>query len=125
MGAGAQTGGDSGEQDRSQRADRGIVVLTGEHEPLVADGQGGVDLAGVLGGDEQGLAQAAIAGLGRSAVAVGLAGRVGGRDQSGEGADRGQVGESCWVAESSEDLGAQTRPAPGTERTIPAGSALS
>ena len=74
MGAGAQTGGDSGEQDRGQRADRGIVVLTGEHEPLVADGQGGVDLAGVVGGDEQ---------------------------------------------------GAQTRPAPGTERTIPAGSALS
>ena len=54
MGAGAQTGGDSGEQDRGQRADRGIVVLTGEHEPLVADGQGGVDLAGVVGGDEQG-----------------------------------------------------------------------
>ena len=76
MGAGAQTGGDSGEQDRSQRADRGIVVLTGEHEPLVT-GQGGVDLAGVLGGDGTGLAQAAIAGLGRSAVAVGLAGRVG------------------------------------------------
>src|SRR6185295_16769659 len=70
-----------------------------------ADGQGGVDLAGVVGGDEQGLAQAGIAGLGRSAVAVGLAGGVGGRDQPGEGADRGQVGESCWVAESSEDLG--------------------
>jgi hypothetical protein len=34
-----------------------------------------------------------------------LAGGVGGRDQPGEGADRGQVGESCWVAESSEDLG--------------------
>src|SRR4029077_3485092 len=84
VGAGAQTGGDSGEQDRSQRTDRGIVVLTGEHEPLVADGQGGGDLAGVVGGDEQGLAQAAIAGLGRSAVAVGLAGGVGGRDQPGE-----------------------------------------
>ena len=40
----------------------------------------------------------------------GLAGGVGGRDQPGEGADRGQVGESCWVAESSEDLGCLSAP---------------
>ena len=88
-------------------------MLAVEHEPVVAGGEGGVDLAGVVGGDERGFAQAGVAGLGESAVAVGLAGGVSGGDQAGEGADRGEVGESCCVAESSEDSAARR---PGRRR---------
>lgn len=53
----AQAGDDPGEQHGGDGAQRGGVVAAGlAHEPLVAGGQGGVDLAGVIGGEKQRLA---------------------------------------------------------------------
>jgi len=43
------------------------------HEPLVAGGKGGVGLAGVVGGEEERLAQAGVALFGRAAGGFGEA----------------------------------------------------
>jgi hypothetical protein len=68
----AQTGNDPGAQhggDGAQR--RGVVAAGLAHQPLVAGGKGGVGLAGVIGGQEQRLAQAGVAVFGRAAGGVG------------------------------------------------------
>lgn len=50
----AQTGGDPGQQDGGDGAQRGGVVFpVVDHQPVVAGGEGGVGLAGVVGGHEQ------------------------------------------------------------------------
>ena len=70
----AQAGDDPGEQhggDGAQR--RGVVAAGLAHEPLVAGGQGGVGLAGVVGGQEQRLTEAGVAVFGRAAGGVGEA----------------------------------------------------
>src|SRR5215217_7433045 len=68
----AQARDDAGEQDRRDGAQGGGVVAGGVgHQPLVAGGQGGIDLAGVVSGHEQRLAQAGVALLGRATVVVG------------------------------------------------------
>ena len=73
-------------------------------QSLVAGGQGGVGLAGVVGGQEQRLAEAGVAVFGRAAGGVGEARGVLVGDQPGEGPGRGQAGEPVGVAESAADL---------------------
>jgi hypothetical protein len=49
-----------------------VVVLAGlDHEPLVAGGEGGVQAAGVVSGQQQRLAQHRVTGLGGAAVLAG------------------------------------------------------
>ncbi len=56
-GVGAEAGGDAGEQRGGDVAERGVVVFAFDgHQPVVAGCEGGVDLAGVVGGEEQGFA---------------------------------------------------------------------
>jgi hypothetical protein len=70
-------GDDAGEQGGGDVAQRGVVVFSGlDHEPVVLGGQGGVEAAGLVGADEQGLAQQRVAAFGRSAVTPGDAGGV-------------------------------------------------
>ena len=84
----AQAGDDAGEQHGGDGARRRGVVSAGvAHEPLVAGGQGGVGLAGVVGGLEQRLAQAGVALFGRAAGGVGEA-----RRSSGGGRARRRTG---------------------------------
>jgi hypothetical protein len=80
------------------------------HESLVAGGQGGVGLAGVVGGQEQRLAEAGVAVFGRAAAGLGEARGVLVGDQSGEGPGRGQAGEPLGVAEAAADLAGKDLP---------------
>jgi hypothetical protein len=87
------------------------VVAAGlAHEPLVAGGEGGVGLAGVIGGQEQRFAQASVALLGRAAGSVGEPGGVLVGYQPGEGSGRGQAGEPVGVAEPAADLTSEDLP---------------
>ena len=64
-GAGPPAGDDAGQQGGGDVAERGVVVLAaGDHEPVVAGGEGGVDAAGLVGRHEQGFAERGVAGLG-------------------------------------------------------------
>jgi hypothetical protein len=90
------------------------VVAAGlAHEPLVAGGQGGVGLAGVVGGQEQRLAQAGVAVFGRAASGVGEPGAVLVRDEPRERPGRGQASEPAWVSESAANLGGEDLPDTG------------
>jgi hypothetical protein len=77
------------------------------HEPLVAGGQDGVGLAGVVGGQEQRLAQAGVTVFGRAASGVGEPRGVLVRDQPRERPGRGQASEPAGVPESAADLGGE------------------
>jgi hypothetical protein len=80
------------------------VVFAGVgHQPVVFGGQGGVEPAGVVSGEEQRLAQHGVAPFGRSTVPAGHAGGVQGGDQAGVGTDTGQRGEPSWIAKAAED----------------------
>ena len=74
-----------------------------DDEPVVARRDGGVDLACVVGGHVQRLAQAGVAGLGRPTRVGGLSGAVLVGDEAGERADGGEVGEPGGVAEAAGD----------------------
>ena len=101
---GFPAGGDAGEQGGGDVAERGGVVFAGvDHEPVVGGGEGGVEPSGLVGADEQGLAQQRVAAFGGSSVAPGDAGGVEGGHQSAEGADGGQGVEPGGVAEATED----------------------
>jgi hypothetical protein len=89
------------------------VVLARVAQPLVAGGQGGVDLAGVVGGEEQRLAQHVVTGLGDSGTFVAEAGLVDLGHQPGVVADRGQIPEPLGVAEPAQDGRGQGGPDPG------------
>ncbi len=80
-----------------------VLALDG-HQAVVALSEGGVDFAGVIGGDEQRFTKAGVTGLGRPAGNRCVSGVVSSRDETGEGSDAGEVAESAGVAESSEDL---------------------
>jgi hypothetical protein len=70
---------------------RGVVVLAAVgHEAVVFGSQGGIETAGLIGADEQGLAQKVIATLGGTAVASRDARGVQGRDKPAERPHRGQ-----------------------------------
>ena len=103
---------------------RSCGVCPGDHEPVVAGGQGGVDAAGLVGGHEQGLAQRCVAGLGRRAVVAAGAGGGQGGDQAAERAGSGQGPEPGRVAEAGQDLRPLMAPTPGTEVMMPAGSSV-
>ena len=75
--------------------------------------QGGVGLAGVVGGQEQRFAEAGVAVFGRAADRVGEARGVLVGDQPGEGPGRGQAGEPVRVAEAAADLGGEDLAHPG------------
>jgi hypothetical protein len=66
--ADAPTGGDAGEQDGGDVADRRVVVSFGVHEPLIFRGESRVGFAGLVGGAEEGFAQQCVAGLGEPVV---------------------------------------------------------
>ena len=93
------------------------------HEPLVAGGQGGVDLAGVVGGQEQRFAQAGVAVFGRAAAGLGEARGVLVGDEPGEGPGRGQAGEPVGFPSRPRIWAARILPTPGTDSTMWSGSA--
>src|SRR5579884_4202957 len=110
-GALAQVGSDNAE---------GLEVAGAALDDLdgVEAGELGVEMAGVVGGAEQGGAKQARAGLGHGlAFAVGLAGLGGPGSQAGEGAEAGATGEAAGVA----DQGGQSRSADGGDTGQAAG----
>src|SRR6202171_5013536 len=102
--AGAPTGGDAGEQDGGDVADRRVVVSFGVHEPLVFRGGLRVGFAGLGGGGEEGFAQQCVAGLGEPVVVFCLSGLADLGDQAGIGADGGQGVEPVRVADAAGDV---------------------
>ena len=97
-----------------------------DDQAVVALGEGGVDVAGVIGGHVQGLAQRRVAGLGDPAVAVDQSGLVDLGHQPGERTNPGQVGEAVEVPGAAEDRGGEDAArCPGVEATMPSGSAWS
>ena len=119
----APTGGDAGEQDGGDVADRRLVVSFGVHEPLVFRGELRVGFAGLVGGGEEGFAQQCVAGFGEPVVVFCLSGLADLGDQPGIGADGGQGVEPVRVADAAGDDGAGDRPDAGAEAMIPVGSA--
>ena len=104
-GAGPPAGDDPGEQGGGDVAERGVVMLAaGDHEPVVAGGEGRVGAAGGVRGHEQGLAQRGVAGFCRWAVAAIDPGGGQGGDQAAEGPGAGEGLEPGGVAEAGEDL---------------------
>jgi hypothetical protein len=68
----AHAGCDPGQQDGGDRAECGVVVFSAvDDEPVVAGCLGGVDTAGVVGAEEECLAQASIPGFGWAASSGG------------------------------------------------------
>ena len=78
-----------------------------DDQPVVAGGELGIDAAQVGRRRGRALAKAGVAGLGRAAMSVAVAGLVDLRDQPGERADTGEVGEAVEVTEAGEDAGAE------------------
>ena len=73
----AQASRDPGEQHSSDRADGGCVVFAVfHHEAVVARGQGGITVAGLISRQQERFPQAGIALLGRSADGVDHPGAV-------------------------------------------------
>src|SRR5262249_37627221 len=98
-GAVAPARGESCDQHRGEGAGGGVVVFAfGDRRVVVAAGQGGVDVAGQVGGLEHGFAQSRVIGPGGWSVVAGRAGLADAGDQSGEGAVGREAGEPVGVA---------------------------
>jgi hypothetical protein len=100
----APTGGDPGDEDGRDRAERRVVVLALDYdESVVALSQGRVDVAAVIGSQVEGLAQAGVAGLGDALVCRHQPGLVDLGHKAGEGTHTGQIGEAVEVARVAQN----------------------
>ncbi len=87
----APAGDDPGEQGRGDVAERrGVVLARLGHQPVIARRQRWIEPPGVVGGEEERLAQDRITALRRATMTTGLPGRVERGDQAAEGPGRGQ-----------------------------------
>ena len=122
----APTGGDPGDEDGRDRAQRRVVVLALDHdESVVALGQRRVDVSGMIGCHVEGLAQAGVTGLGDALAPVHQSGLVDLGHKAGEGAHAGEVGEAVEVARVAQDGRREDGPESRGRATMPLGSASS
>lgn len=73
----------------------------------------GIDLAGLVGGGEEGFTQQRVAGFGESMLVFGLSGLAELGNETRIGADRGQGMKSVRVADAAGDDGARDGPDTG------------